>query len=59
MKNITAIGEIIFNVYPGYIKPGGAPLNFIYHIQKLTGKGTLISIKFLIGKSHPEGHSIS
>jgi fructokinase len=43
MKNITAIGEIIFDVYPGYIKPGGAPLNFIYHIQKLTGKGTLIS----------------
>jgi len=43
MKNITAIGEIIFDVYPGYKKPGGAPLNFIYHIQKLTGKGTLIS----------------
>ena len=43
MKNITAIGEIIFDVYPGYKKPGGAPFNFIYHIQKLSGSGTLIS----------------
>jgi fructokinase len=51
MKNITAIGEIIFDVYPDYKKPGGAPLNFIYHIQKLTGKGTLIS---RVGKD-PEG----
>src|ERR1035437_7163460 len=43
MKNITAIGEIIFDVYPGYKKPGGAPLNFIYHIQKLTGDSKLIT----------------
>jgi fructokinase len=43
MKNITAIGEIIFDIYSGYKKAGGAPLNFIYHIQKLTGNGILIS----------------
>ena len=43
MKNITAIGEIISDIYQGYKKPGGAPLNFIYHIQKLTGNGILIS----------------
>ena len=43
MKNITAIGEIIFDVYPGYKKLGGAPLNFIFHIQKLTGHSILIS----------------
>ncbi|MDR3666472.1 MAG: PfkB family carbohydrate kinase [Ignavibacteriaceae bacterium] len=43
MKNITAIGEIIFDIYPGYKMPGGAPLNFIYHINKLTGKATFIS----------------
>jgi fructokinase len=43
MKNITAIGEIIFDIYPGYKTPGGAPLNFIYHIHKLTGKSTFIS----------------
>jgi fructokinase len=43
MKNITAIGEIIFDIYPGYKTPGGAPLNFIYHINKLTGNGNFIS----------------
>jgi fructokinase len=43
MKNITAIGEIIFDIYPRYKTPGGAPLNFIYHINKLTGNGTFIS----------------
>ena len=43
MKNITAIGEIIFDIYPGYKTPGGAPLNFIYHIYKLTGNSTFIS----------------
>lgn len=43
MKNITAIGEIIFDTYPGYKTPGGAPLNFFYHINKLTGNGTFIS----------------
>jgi fructokinase len=43
MKNVTAIGEIIFDIYPGYKTPGGAPLNFIYHINKLTGNGSLIS----------------
>jgi len=43
MKNITAIGDIIFDVYTGYKKMGGASLNFIYHINKLTWNGTLIS----------------
>jgi fructokinase len=43
MKNITAIGEIIFDIYRGYKTLGGAPLNFIYHINKLTGNGTFIS----------------
>jgi len=43
MKYITAIGEIIFDVYPAYKKPGGAPLNFIYHINKLIGNCTFIS----------------
>jgi fructokinase len=43
IKNIAAIGEIIFDIYPGNISLGGAPLNFIYHIKKLTGNGTFIS----------------
>jgi len=43
MKKITAIGEIIFDIYPGVKKLGGAPLNFIYHINKLTGNAAFIS----------------
>jgi fructokinase len=43
MKKITAIGEIIFDIYPGIKKLGGAPLNFIYHIHKLTNNGAFIS----------------
>lgn len=33
----------MFDVYPGLKKLGGAPLNFLYHIHKLTGTGTIIS----------------
>ncbi len=43
MKNVTSIGEILFDIYPGGKKPGGAPFNFIYHIMKLTGKGNFVS----------------
>lgn len=43
MKNITAIGEILFDVYPNKKKLGGAPFNFIYHIINLTGKGNFVS----------------
>ncbi len=42
-QKITAIGEILFDVYPDYKKLGGAPFNFIYHIWKLTGEGKFIS----------------
>lgn len=41
--NITSIGEILFDIYPGHKKLGGAPLNFIYHIKKLTDYGNIIS----------------
>jgi fructokinase len=41
--NITSIGEILFDIYPTHKKLGGAPLNFIYHIKKLTDNGNLIS----------------
>lgn len=43
MDKVTAIGEILFDVYPDSKKLGGAPLNFIYHIYKFTGAGNLIS----------------
>jgi len=41
--NITSIGEILYDIYPNHKKLGGAPLNFIYHIKKLTDTGNIIS----------------
>jgi fructokinase len=41
--NITSIGEILFDIYPNHKRLGGAPLNFIYHIKKLTDNGNIIS----------------
>ena len=43
MEKITAIGEILYDVYPETRNLGGAPLNFLYHVNKLTGKGNIVS----------------
>ena len=43
MNKITAFGEILFDIYANSKSLGGAPLNFIYHINKLTGSGRIIS----------------
>ncbi len=43
MSKIAAFGEILFDIYANSKSLGGAPLNFIYHINKLTGSGTIIS----------------
>ncbi len=43
MHKIAAFGEILFDVYANSKNLGGAPLNFIYHINKLTGNGKIIS----------------
>jgi fructokinase len=43
MYRITAIGEILFDMYPTFKNLGGAPLNFLYHIHKITNKGNIIS----------------
>jgi fructokinase len=42
-QKITAIGEILFDIYPDSKNLGGAPLNFLYHIFKLTGQGNIVS----------------
>jgi fructokinase len=47
--NIVSIGEILFDIYPTKKKLGGAPLNYIFHITKLLGTGTIIS---RVGKDH-------
>lgn len=45
MKNnrVTAIGEILWDVYPDKKRLGGAPFNFIYHVWKLMGNANFIS----------------
>ena len=43
MPAVTAIGEILFDVYPTSKALGGAPINFLYHTFKLTGQGTIVS----------------
>ena len=43
MNKITAIGEILFDIYSESKNLGGAPLNFLYHIHKFTGGGNIIS----------------
>ena len=43
MKKITAIGEILYDVYPDKKHLGGAPFNFIYHVWKILGKANFIS----------------
>jgi len=50
MNKITAIGEILFDVYPDSEKLGGAPLNFLYHVHKFAGAGNIIS---RIGNDEP------
>jgi fructokinase len=41
--NVTAIGEILYDIYPDQKRIGGAPFNFIYHVWKLLGKANFIS----------------
>jgi fructokinase len=52
LKKITAIGEILFDVYPDKKILGGAPMNFLYHVHKITGFGNIISRvgKDILGK---------
>lgn len=43
VSQVTAIGEILYDVYPDKKRLGGAPFNFIYHIWKILGKANFIS----------------
>lgn len=40
---VTVFGEILFDVYPDARYLGGAPLNFLYHLQALSVPVTMIS----------------
>jgi len=43
MNKIAAFGETLFDIYPNSKNLGGAPLNFIFHINKFTSRGRIIS----------------
>jgi len=34
-RQIISIGEILYDIFPGYKRIGGAPFNFAYHLLKL------------------------
>jgi len=43
MKKVVCFGEILWDILPSGKKPGGAPMNVAYHLQKQGIKSTLIS----------------
>lgn len=43
MKKVVCFGEILWDMLPEGKKPGGAPLNVAFHLQKQGIKSTLIS----------------
>lgn len=49
MKNmlVISIGEILYDIFPGYKRIGGAPFNFAYHLQKM---GIPVFFLSMIGK---------
>ena len=51
---ILVIGEILFDIFPGYKRIGGAPFNFAYHLKKLG-----LPVRFVSGISNDtEGKEI-
>lgn len=46
---ILSVGEILYDVFPGYRRMGGAPFNISYHLQKL---GAPVSFVSRIGIDH-------
>lgn len=43
MKNVVCFGEVLWDMLPDGKKPGGAPMNVAFHLQKQGIKSTLIS----------------
>lgn len=43
MSNILSFGEILWDIFPGYKKPGGSPANLAYHLHVLGNQSSLIS----------------
>lgn len=43
MSNILSFGEILWDIFPDYKKPGGSPANLAYHLHALGNQTRLIS----------------
>lgn len=43
MPNVLSFGEILWDLFPDYKKPGGSPANLAYHLHVLGNKTDLIS----------------
>jgi len=43
MKKVVCFGEVLWDVLPDGKKPGGAPMNVAYHLNKLGIEGQMIS----------------
>lgn len=42
-KRVLVFGEILFDLYPGYKRLGGAPCNFAFHLHQFGMDVTFIS----------------
>ena len=49
-KNVICFGEVLWDILPASAKPGGAPMNVAYHLNKLNVQAHLIS---RIGQDEP------
>lgn len=47
MKKVLSIGEVLWDVFPTYKKPGGSPANLAYHLHSL-GNSTILASR--VGK---------
>lgn len=43
MSTILSFGEILWDIFPDYKKPGGSPANLAYHLHALGNRSNLVS----------------
>ncbi len=42
-KTVVGLGEVLWDIFPDYQRPGGAPANVTYHASVLGNDGTIVS----------------
>jgi fructokinase len=67
MSKILSYGEILWDIFPDYKKPGGSPANLAYHLHVLGNQSRLVTrigddslgkelMQFISGKGLPTDH---